>query len=90
MTQHIEVGRLAMRREGNYWKAYFAQIGTMDNAIFLASIRFDFIEDNETIKEQFIEIVQCCVSDIVEKISSVRPDWADREPAPEHERGGNS
>ena len=90
MTQQIEVGRLAMRREGNFWKAYFAQIGTMDNAFFLAQIRFDLVEGNDALKEQFIEIARLCVSDIVEKISTIRPDWADPEPAPEHERGGTS
>jgi hypothetical protein len=87
----IEVGRLALREEGNLWVAYYAPPDTMQGAIFLGSICVSFAEDPEH-KRVFVGLMRECVGDIIEDIVGVRPVWHEPEghPAPEHERGGNA
>ena len=45
MPDMQQAGRLAMRVEGNLWVAYFAQVGTIDGAIFLGSIQMAFVQN---------------------------------------------
>lgn len=83
-----KVGRIALRQEGGNWNAYWAQNGTMENAVFIGSIKMSAIVRNKERKQQFIELMRGTMADIVEERFGIRPAF-DIEPAPEHERSGN-
>jgi hypothetical protein len=86
----VEVGRLALRVEGETWQAYYALSDTMNDAIPLASIRMALVMSQER-KEAFIALMRECVGDIIEAETGHRPAWP--EPphrAPEHERSGRA
>lgn len=85
-----QIGRLAMRREGNYWNAYYALPGSMDNAIFLGSIGMGAITGNRERKYAFMEMMRGVVSDIIEEQTGVRPAWGGPVGAPTHERAGTA
>jgi hypothetical protein len=84
-----QAGRLAMRVEGNLWVAYFAQIGTMDGAIFLGSIQMAFVQDQGR-KRAFMGLMQEAVGEILADAMGAEPHWPEWTPAPDHERGGRA
>ena len=92
MVDLTQIGRLAMRHEGDYWNAYYAMPGTMENAILLGSIRMGAIVGRPQHKASFMDLMREVVSDIIEEKTGVRPDWPDKggKPAPEHERAGHA
>ena len=84
-----EIGRLAMRREGDCWSAYYAMPGTMLGAVFLGSIRIAAVTGNDERKAAFMQMMQDVVSDILEEVVGARPEWPDGpKPAPDNERTG--
>ena len=86
----MKVGRLAMRREGLWWNAYYALTDTMDGAIPLGSVSMRFVETQER-RDAFIGFMREAVSDLIEETSGVRPTWPEgTQPAPEHEKAGHS
>lgn len=89
MNQVAQVGRLAMRHEGENWSAYYAMPGTMEGAIFLGSIRMGAVVDNAERKEAFMLMMRDIVADIIEEHTGYRPTWGGPQTAPEHERAGN-
>lgn len=88
MTDLQQVGRLALRHEGSLWVGYFAMPNTMEGAIFLGSIRMQFVQDKQR-KKAFMRLMREAVNDILEEQLGKRPIWKIR-PAPESERGGNA
>lgn len=87
----IQLGRLAMRVEGQYWHAYYALPDTMKNAVFLASISLHLIAVKEERKDQFMALCKELIADLVEDQCGTRPTWpVPPKPAPESERGGNA
>lgn len=83
-----QLGRIALRREGEMWNAYFAKVSTMDGAILLGSIRMTALADNEPRKAAFIQLMTDIIGDITNDVVGVDPSWS-TSPAPEHERSGN-
>lgn len=83
-----QVGRLAMRQEGEWWVAYLAKIGTMDGAMELGRIRMTVVQHPER-KQAFMGIFSGFVADILEAEFGQRPDMPVY-PAPEHERSGRA
>jgi hypothetical protein len=80
-----DVGRLAMRVEGNWWVAYYAMPETMDKAIELGRIQMGIVRDEDR-KQAFMEIMKSAINDLLgDKVDS----W-DIQPAPEHERSGRA
>jgi len=84
-----DIGRLALRVEGDLWVAYYALTDTMEHAVFLGSIRMQFVQDKAR-KAVFMMLMQEAVADIIEQKTGSRPDWRKPHRAPEHERGGNA
>ena len=84
-----QIGRLAMRVEGNFWSGYYAMPDTMDGAIFLGSIQMRFVDDKDR-KDVFMKLMREAVGDILEEATGQRPHWKDPTPAPEHERSGRA
>lgn len=85
-----QIGRLAMREEGDNWNAYYALPDTMDEAIFLGSIRMGAIVSNADRKNAFMAMMRDVVADIIQEKTGVRPIWNSARPAPEHEKAGHS
>ncbi len=84
-----QIGRLALRHEGENWNAYYAMPGTMEGAIYLGSIKMQFIQD-EGRKKIFMDLMREAVGDLIEEACGVRPIWGGPASAPASERSGNS
>lgn len=85
-----DIGRLALRHEGNFWNAYYAMPDTMKGAIFIGSIAIRFVGDNKKRKRAFMLLMQEAVSDIIEEATGARPEWPHGpQSAPESERSGH-
>lgn len=86
MKDHAQVGRLAMREEGDEWRAYYALPDTMKGALFLGSIKLKFVERPER-KKAFMDLMREAVADIIESQIGIRPVWGGEKVAPFWERG---
>lgn len=86
----VQVGRLAMRHEGEAWNAYYAMEDTMIGAIPLGSIRIGAIAKNPTRKQAFMEMMQDIVADLIQEKTGHRPIWGSPTAGPEHERAGHA
>jgi hypothetical protein len=86
---HKQVGRLALRQEGGNWVAYYALQGTMQNALFLGSIRMTSAQ-NPKRKAAFMALMREIVGDLIEDATGIRPVWGGPTTAPEHERSKNA
>jgi hypothetical protein len=83
----MKVGRLAMRKEGQWWNAYWARSETsMDDAILLGSIRLNLVKGR--VKEDFIRVMQEAFDNVVFDTVGQTPEWSDPRTAPERERSG--
>lgn len=84
-----KIGRLAMREEGDEWRAYYALPNTMQGAIFLGSIRMRFVMSEER-KSAFMGLMREAVGDLIEEKLGVRPEWGGPKTAPfwEKKTGG--
>ena len=84
----VQVGRLAMRHEGENWNAYYALPDSMEAPVFLGSICMGAITANAQRKQAFMDMMRDIVSDLIEAKTGVRPTWGGPHSAPEHERSG--
>lgn len=86
-----QMGRLAMRVEGDFWNAYYALPNTMEGALLLGSIRMAFVQDF-TAKEIFMALMRDAVSAIIKERIGADAEWPEPHgrPAPEHERAGKA
>ena len=88
MNNMQQIGRLAMRAEGGNWIAYYALPDSMEEPIFLGSIRMGAVIGNPKRKQAFMQMMRDIVSDIIEAKTGVRPTWGGPTTAPEHEKAG--
>lgn len=84
-----QVGRLAMRVEGEWWVAYYATTDSMKEALELGRIRMPFVQDWQR-KEIFMAMMRDAASDILKEVTGVTPEWGGPVRAPEHERAGRA
>ena len=85
-----QIGRLAMRHEGDSWNAYYALPDTMEGALFLGGVRMAIVASKER-KDAFLAFMREAVGDIIQEKTGVRPIWPKPpEAAPEHERSGHA
>jgi hypothetical protein len=89
IPDHAQVGRLALREEGNNWVAYYTLPDTMKDAIFLGAIRMGAIVDRPERKTAFMDLMRDVVADRIEEATGIRPQWGGPQMAPEHERSGH-
>lgn len=89
MSKKAEL-RLALRVEGDWWNAYFAESGTMEGARKVGSILMAAVQDSEDRKQAFMTLMQSFMSDVIKDVMGSRPLWWESKPAPEHERAGNA
>lgn len=90
MDNKKEMGRLALREEGNYWVAYYAMPDTMDEAIELARIHMGLVISNPERKELFMLMLSDCLNELVEDATGIKPAHNGFKPAPESERCKNA
>lgn len=84
------LGRLAMRVEGDWWIAYFAKIGTMDGAIELGRLRMTLAEEPK-IKAATLEYFKGVMSKMMASVNGAKLEWpTPPQPAPEHEKAGRA
>ena len=83
---NVQMGRLAMRHEGDYWNAYYALPDTMAAAYFVASIRYSFVVNNPIRRLAFVQVAKGCVADIIEVNFGQRPRFEPETRAPENEQ----
>lgn len=84
-----QMGRLALRVEGDWWVAYYAMPDTMADAIDLGRIRMAAVQDQGR-KQAFMALMREFIGDAFLANVSETPDWNDPVPAPEHERAGRA
>lgn len=89
MTDRQQIGRLAMRHEGEWWNAYYALTDTMEGAALLGSIRMTLVADPKR-KHAFMDLMRDAVGALLKDATGVSPGWGGEHPAPEHERAGNA
>lgn len=86
----VQIGRLALRHEGENWNAYYALTDTMEDAIPLGSIHMSAVVGNEDRRHSFIDLMRGIVSDIVADKTGIVPHWKAPKAAPEKERAGHA
>lgn len=95
MTDLKKMGRLALRREGKWWVAYYAMPDTMNGALPLGRIRMTLVE-GDTARHQrnkagFMDLMREAVSGLIQDSIGIQPQWpTGPQPAPEHERAGEA
>lgn len=89
MSEKVKIGRLAMRKEGTLWVAYYADNDTMEGALWLGAIHMGAASIPEY-KERFMALMRDVVSHIITDATDATPDWGGPESAPEHERSGEA
>ena len=86
----VEIGRLALRSEGQWWNAYYARSQTMEGALHLGSVRLQAAALNPKVRAAFMAMMQLVVSDIINEATGQRPSWNAPKTAPERERSGDA
>jgi hypothetical protein len=91
MARTVEVGRLALRVEGEMWNAYWAPSqSNMDEAILLGSIRMNAVEASAARKNAFMELMKDAFGAAIKDVTGQVAQWNDPVRAPERERSGRS
>lgn len=89
----VDVGRLAMRKEGKYVNAYYApEMTSMKESILLGSIRESTLIGGSAspLFQDFVELMKKAFEEFVLHGFGYRPTWSGQQPAPEHERSGSA
>lgn len=84
-----QIGRLAMRQEGQHVNIYYAMPETMKGALLLASCELSACA-LPGVKDMFLDLGRQIVGEIIFQEAGVRPEWGSAGPAPEHERAGSA
>lgn len=85
--EKAQIGRLAMRVEGDWWVAYYALPETMNDAVELGRIRMGIVAEWSA-KEIFMALMRDAVAAMLKETTGETPEWKEPWPAPEHERSG--
>lgn len=81
--------RVATRVEGNWVRAYLANLGSMEGAVELASVRAECIAADGEVGRMFHEMTKRIGALIFERAFGEEPELLER-PAPEHEKAGRA
>jgi hypothetical protein len=86
----VQVGRLAMRVEGEFWNAYLAKTDTMADAVLLGSMRLSVVEASPENRDLFSDLMRVAMSEFVFQTTGIRAEFRGGHAAPEHERAGRA
>ena len=81
--------RIAFRKEGEFVNAYLAQPHTMDDAIFIASVKTTALSQTPGAFEDYQALIQKIVGEGMRAMGVTHDGWI-AGPAPENERTGNA
>lgn len=81
-----QIGRLAMREEGEFWNAYFADTESMEDALLLGSIRMTCVRGHPHRKDQFMAMMRGIIDQGVKELYDQDLKWNEPTPGPENER----
>jgi len=79
-----------MRREGDFWHAYYDFTHKGGPETLLGAIRISAIEKDPDRMAAFFLMMQDVVSDLIFEQTGVRPQWTSFRPEPEDKRGGSA
>lgn len=85
-----QVGRLALRREGRQWVAYWAEPDTMKGAVWLGAVPIAVAERHPQLRERWMQLMRDLVSALLREQGVPPVGWGGEEAAPQHERSGHS
>lgn len=89
MSDRQQIGRLAMRREGNWWVAYYAEPDTMEEAFRLGQVHMSVVQD-EGRKQAFMDIFKSFIAEVLTSdAGEIITGWKVGR-APESERSGSA
>jgi hypothetical protein len=83
-----QVGRVALRVEGDWWVAYYALPNTMEGAIEMGRVLMALVQDRDR-KEAFMGLMRSAVGEFLKAATGVQADFITQD-APEHERAGRA
>lgn len=86
----VKVGRVAIRHEGEFINAYWAQPDAMENATLLGSMRYALVAADNDVFEAFKELMQFAAQIFLKTALNADAKFGNEEPAPEHERSGHA
>lgn len=90
MDKQTKVGRLAFRREGAYWNAYWApNEDNLDGACLMGNIMMVLVEGYPEIRNLFMDVMRRAFEETVGKAHRGEITWAAPKQAPESERAGH-
>lgn len=81
-----KIGRIALREEGEFWNAYFADKDTMEGAQLMGSIRMSIVTRDPALKDAFMTLMRLSMEHVIEDTLGEKPTWGEPTVAPEHER----
>lgn len=84
-----QIARVAIRHEGEFINAYFADPRTMEDSVLVGSIRTSICDTDPAVFELFQELMRASMSALFKEVLGKAPDFV-IEPAPEHEKAGHS
>lgn len=82
--------RLAIRHEGAFVNAYYAQMSTMDGAVLIGSIRHNVCQADEATFTMFKALMTDAMRTAVEKSLGLKVVTTHEQDAPEHEKAGHA
>jgi hypothetical protein len=85
MNKDQQIGRIAMRVDGDEWKAYYAMPDTMEAPLFLGSVKMAIVQKPER-REAFMSLMRDAVADMIEEKIGTRPVWGGPKPKRHWER----
>lgn len=90
MSDLKQVGRVAIRHEGEFINAYWALPDTMNKAILLGSIRHALASTDPAVFEAFKGMMQLAATVFLKSVLNADAHFDNEQPAPEHERSGHA
>lgn len=84
-----QIGRLALRVEGNWWVAYYALPDSMKGAVEMARIKMSIVQDQQR-KQVFMDLCRSYISEMLKDGFGKAPEGWEIQLAPEHERSGSA
>jgi hypothetical protein len=84
------IGRLAFRHEGESINAYWAELGTMQDAMLLGTILQTLCDSQPGLFDKFKTLMREAMGEAVFQVTGIRPEWGGEESAPENERSGHA
>ena len=81
-----QVGRLAFRVEEPYWKAYYARLDSMEDAVLLGQVVFAPIAHNDELKMAFMQLMRDVLTITMNSVDVQIAGWHKPVLAPDSER----